>query len=808
MKKKNLARFAAIAAAVSLVLSGSSTAVQAADSQIDGAEQMEDAGAQEEENSRKIQPMTIEEAAEYLAKAADDYNPSVTKEELLKGYEGSENQNVNRIQALVMISRAFGVLPEPKGNNARISDAGAGYSDIPEDAKSEVENLLKGGVLTSTEDGKLNPEEEMGSTEIEHIVRRIYALFGNNLKDDFYNTVNKDNLDNKEIPSGETDAGGTYDLSKKVQDQVNEIIKGIAEGSGYEEGSMEQKIKTFYQSAADFETRNKLGAEPIRKYLDAIDAAGNVEELSDSQVLSAEEIASGGMFGFVRMTDFRDPKKSVATVMSPIQPLLQKEELESKSGKDYDALMELYATLLKLGGETQEEAERHLEEYLKFLKAYYENVPEPEDYQDTEKMNKIVSPEELKQMMPHVDVEAVIRGNDGKLPEEINIMSHAEFEGYCRLLEGGEYLPGIKTAVKLNLLSAQYLNLSDDFRQAYNKYNEATIGQAEDTSTPEEIACALVENSLGEYIDRLYVEKHFSPEAKQNVEEMIEGFIEVYKERIQKLDWMGEETKKNAIEKLESMNFLIGYPDEWEDTLSDLKLTDNFFQNQVEISKITLAKMEEERKDGQNNRGEKIAMPLTMVNAYYDQFSNTMCFPAAILQAPNYDVNASLEENLGGIGTVIAHEITHAFDNNGARYDKDGKERQWWTDEDYAKFEELCRKAEAFYDGWESAPGIEISGKNTLGENIADIGGVACALEVLKKSENPDYDKFFQAYARSWEKSTTRERSEALAYADEHSSSNLRVNRVLSNFQEFYDTYGISEGDGMYVPADERINIW
>ena len=185
MKKKNLARFAAIAAAVSLVLSGSSTAVQAADSQIDGAEQIEDAGAQEEENSRKIQPMTIEEAAEYLAKAADDYNPSVTKEELLKGYEGSENQNVNRIQALVMISRAFGVLPEPKGNNARISDAGAGYSDIPEDAKSEVENLLKGGVLTSTEDGKLNPEEEMGSTEMEHIVRRIYALFGNNLKDDF-----------------------------------------------------------------------------------------------------------------------------------------------------------------------------------------------------------------------------------------------------------------------------------------------------------------------------------------------------------------------------------------------------------------------------------------------------------------------------------------------------------------------------------------------------------------------------------------------------------------------------------------------
>lgn len=820
MKKRSLVRFAAVTAAASLILSGSSTAVQAADSQRYEAGQMEDAAVQEgsaQEGSAQegLQAgqegqvsITVGQAAEYLVKAADDYNPSVTKEELLKGYEGTENQKVSRIQALVMISRAFGTLPEPKGNNARLSDPDAGYSDIPEDAKSDVENLLKGGVLTSTEDGKLNPEEEMGNTELEHIVRRIYALFGNSLKDDFYNTVNKENLDNKEIPSGETDAGGTYDLRKKVQDQVNEIIKGIVEGSGYEEGSMEQKIKSLYVSAVDYETRNKLGAEPLRKYLNAIDDAKDAKELSASQIMTSEEIASGGLFSFMSMTDFRDPQKSVPTVMSPIQSYLDKEELESKSGKNYDASVELWTTLLKLGGETQEEADRHVQEYLEFLKAYSEYLPAEEDYQDSKKMNKIVSPEELKQMMPSVDVETIIKGEDGKLPQEVNIMSPVEFEGFCRLLEGGEYLDGIKTALKLNLFTEHYLNLSDGFRQAFNKYNEETIGQAEDTSTPEEVASALVQNSLGDYIDRLYVEKYFSPEAKQDVEKMVKSFIEVYKQRIQKLDWMGGETKKNAIEKLDGMKFLIGYPDKWEDNLSNLKLTDSFFQNQVEITKLTQAKAEEERKDGQNNRGGKMQIPLTMVNAYYDQYSNTMCFPAAILQAPSYDVNASLEENLGGIGAVIAHEISHAFDNNGARYDKDGKEREWWSEEDYAKFQELCGEAEAFYDGWESAPGIEISGKKTLGENIADIGGVACALEVLKQSENPDYDKFFRAYAKSWEKCTTRARAEGLAEADEHSPSSLRVNRVLSNFQEFYDTYGISEGDGMYVPADERINIW
>lgn len=806
MKKKRFVRFAAVTAAASLILSGSSTAVQAADSQTYGV--LQETENQEDTDAAEIQPMTVGQAAEYLAKAADDYNSSATKEELLKGYEEAENQNVSRIQALVMISRAFGTLPEPKGNNARISDPDADYSDIPEDTKSDVENLLNGGVLTGMEDGKLNPEEEMGSTEIEHIVRRIYALYGNNLKDDFYNTVNKEGLDNKEIPSGQTDAGGTYDLRVKVQNQVNEIIKGILEGSGYEEGSMEQKIKSLYESAVDYETRNKLGAEPLRKYLNAIDDAKNAVELSDSQIMTSEEISSGGMFSFLSMTDFRNPQKSVSTVMSPIQPLMDKEEMETKSGKDYDATVELLTTLLKLSGETQEEADKHILDYIELLKAYSEYLPEPDDYQDPDKINKIVSPEDLKQMMPSVDVEAIIRGADGKLPSELNIMSPVEFEGYCRLLEDGGYLEGIKTALKVNLLTEHYLNLSDDFRQAFNKYNEATMGQAEDTSTPEEVASALVQNSLGDYIDRLYVEKHFSPEAKQDVEEMVKGFIEVYKERIQKLDWMGEETKKKAIEKLDGMNFLIGYPDEWEDRLGDLKLTDSFFQNQVEINRLIQAQAEEERKDGQNNRGEKMQIPLTMVNAYYDQFSNTMCFPAAILQAPNYDVNASLEENLGGIGAVIAHEISHAFDNNGARYDKDGIEQEWWTKEDYEKFQQLCGKVEAFYDGWESAPGVEISGSKTLGENIADIGGVACALEVLKKSENPDYDKFFRAYARSWEKSTTRARAEALAEADEHSPSNLRVNRVLSNFQEFYDTYGINEGDGMYVPVDERINIW
>ncbi len=197
-----------------------------------------------------------------------------------------------------------------------------------------------------------------------------------------------------------------------------------------------------------------------------------------------------------------------------------------------------------------------------------------------------------------------------------------------------------------------------------------------------------------------------------------------------------------------------------------------------------------------------------MVNAYYNQFNNTMAFPAGILQAPFYDVNATEEENLAGIGTIIAHEMTHAFDNNGAKYDKDGNPNDWWTAEDYAKFQALCDQVAAFYDGWESATGISISGSQTLGENISDIGGMACLLDILRQKEDADYDAFFRAYAKSWMKASTRENTEFMAQFDEHGPGNLRTNRVISNFHEFFDTFDIQPGDGMYVAPEDRIKIW
>ncbi|MFR9297959.1 M13 family metallopeptidase [Emergencia timonensis] len=744
-------------------------------------------------------------AATYLLKAADDYNKKISRKDLLKGMKAKNK--LTRIQGIIMVSRAFGTLPKPKGNNLRLSDKNVKFTDVPKSGKAAVRNLIRGGILVNTKSGKLRPKTLMSEQELKTLVRRIYTLYGTNLKDDFYASVNKNALDHKKIPPGETEGGGTADLNQKVNQQVQELIMEIVNGSGYQKGSMEQRIKDFYNSAVNVERRNALGAKPLKKYLEAIDRAENLQELTQSQILSVREINSGGLFSVMYMTDYRDTQNMIMMVGSLFEPSMSKEAYEDLQNKERKAYVKLNTTLLKLSGETAKTAKKQIDELLALEKQALKYIPKDSDYADTSKMNEIVSIAELQKLMPEIDVKGLIEAGGNKIPAEINIQSPRLFKGIAKLLQKKENLNALKTVLKLNILTENYLNLSDAFRAAFNEYNQQIMGEEPDDSSAEEVAGALVTDALGDDIDRLYVEKFFSKEVKEDLEKLVKQFIEVYKERIEKLDWMSETTKKKAVEKLDGMKFIIGYPDRWSNRLEQLTITDDYFENQVSVSKLA-SKRFREMAEGKIDTAGEIGMPLTMVNAYYDQYTNTMAFPAAILQAPNYDVNASLEENLGGIGTVFAHEISHAFDNTGAKYDKDGLEVNWWTKEDYAAFQKLCDQTVEFYNGYESAPGIKISGKRTLGENIADIGAVACALEVLKKTDNPDYDKFFVSYAQSWLKVTTRAYLKGLQQADEHSPSNLRVNRVLSNFDEFYQTYKIKAGDGMYVPKGQRIKIW
>ena len=259
------------------------------------------------------------------------------------------------------------------------------------------------------------------------------------------------------------------------------------------------------------------------------------------------------------------------------------------------------------------------------------------------------------------------------------------------------------------------------------------------------------------------------------------------------------------------MGVKVGYPDSWDTYLDRVEIQSpeqggSFFSNVIAIQKAAKAETLAHQNDAPDKR-EWIMTPYT-VNACYDPTANDITFPAAILQAPLYDVNASREENLGGIGYIIAHEITHAFDNNGAKFDENGSAADWWTAEDYAAFQQRCQAVAQWYDGQEVYPGIACSGVLTVSENVADLGSARCIVAAAKKLDDPDFDKLFRTVANTWASTTTRQMREYLAVTDVHAPDKLRCNRVLQTLPEFYETYGIRPGDGMWTDPASRVSVW
>ena len=360
------------------------------------------------------------------------------------------------------------------------------------------------------------------------------------------------------------------------------------------------------------------------------------------------------------------------------------------------------------------------------------------------------------------------------------------------------------------LLQSVATSLNQGFMDAYFDFVLAYYG-VDARQSNEQIAAQQVQALLADYLSRAYADEYFSAKAKADVEEMIGEFIAIYKERILAQDWMSAETKAKAVKKLDTMGVKVGYPDSWESCLDRAEIKSpaeggSFFSNVIAIQMAMKQDVLAHQNDAPD-KSEWIMTPFT-VNACYNPSANDITFPAAILQSPLYDVNASREENLGGIGYIIAHEITHAFDNNGAKFDENGSAADWWTAEDYAAFQQKCQAVAEWYDGQEAYPGIACSGVLTISENVADLGAAKCIVAAAKKLDHPDLDKLFRAVANTWASTTSRQMREYLAVTDVHAPDKLRCNRVLQTLPEFYTTYGIRPGDGMWTAPETRVSVW
>lgn len=746
-----------------------------------------------------------------LLTAADDYNPGVKQSDILHGDpDGNlrENDPVTRAEALIMLQRAFGELPKPTGDNARKAYPASSFTDIPAWAQAELQGVFDAGIVAGTSATAFSPDENVTVGQMELFIRRVFALEGSNQKDDFYATVNKSQLDSSVIKPGRQVSGTLYNLMDKSNADVAAIIGEItADGKTYAKGTREQKISTLYHNILDWDARNKAGIAPIKPYLDAIDAANSFDDLMAVRQKVADGLGAGMFVNFSLSADAKDSTRYILH-FGGMSPSLNK-NVYTSGGKQKDAFMKYVRTLYMLGGLSEEEAAREAGLFWQLESTLSAAQYDRQEYGDIDKIYNIYTMQQLRDLFPAIDLDAVLAQSGLKAGDAIMVNDPGLLEANASLMND-EHLDALKAAARLTLLSGYGGTLNREFLDAANTYQQEFLG-TEGTLTDEEVAAQVVQSWMPEYLGKLYVDRHFSQKAKDDVTNMVKDVLSIYKERIQKLDWMGDATKAKAIRKLDTMNIKVGYPDSSDSLLDGIDIRGaadggSYFDNLVAISKAN-------REHLVSLQGKPVdktqwgMYPYT-VNAMYNPMSNDITFPAGILQAPMYDVDAPREQNLGAIGYVIAHEITHAFDNNGAKFDEKGNAADWWTPEDYAAFQKLCDQAVAFYDGQEAAPGIVCNGTLTLSENIADLGAAACITEAAGRLDNPDYSLLFTSMANVWASTSSRDYALYAARADVHAPDKLRGNRVLQSLDQFYTTFGITDGDGMYLAPEDRITIW
>ncbi len=809
-------------------------------------------GTEPATSDTKGESMTLGQLADYFVKAADDYNPKADRAEVLEGFD--EKEQATRLQMFVLAGRAFGDLPTPAGNGKNTAPPPVDLTDAPEWAWSVLRNLSNGGVLaasdlglpeleeapettgqddsvsdpdgTSSSDAEMSDgmeadpaklsdsqnsssEENSGNDKMnarvtqkdaEIIAQRFFQAFSANLKDNFYATVNKGELDALELPGDGSAVGGSSAVAANTDKQLHELILEIVNsGEDYPQGSPEQKIRDLYQSVLALEARNAAGVEPLQKYLEAVDAAQNFSELNAAIALAVNELGNlgNGLFPMLSVTDTQDSSRKVMQLLT-LSPMFSTEDYDDPGNEMVQEYREKMISQLIAAGESKEDAERLTDGILRMEKALTEHASSAEELGSMQSQTNRYTPSSLDELMPQAKPSELFAAIGLKSDTRMQVFDDKQFAAYATWFTE-ENLELFKAMQKSTLISgfSQYLSqeLSENF--------------GNQSGTPEEMANEAVQSLLSEELGQLYVDRYFPAESKAEVEKMVQKMIDAFKTRIGRLDWMEESTKHEAVKKLDNMTVLIGYPDQWDFNNAEIKGVSeggSYFANVTASEADKWKKMIAGMDDPVNPR--RFPMAAFTVNAAASRNTNTLIFPAGILQAPFYDKNASFEANLGAIGSTIAHEITHMFDDGGAQYDATGTVRNWWADSDFAHFQELCKKAEEFYDGYEAAPGIPADGKETLSENISDIGGIACGLEVLSAMENPDYDAFFRSYTRQWLRTGSYETLAEMAQSDQHAPNILRANRVLSNFQEFFDTYGIKPGDGMYVAPEDRIVIW
>ena len=632
--------------------------------------------------------------------------------------------------------------------------------------------------------------------------------------DDFFKYVNGKWYDSVSIPASQSGVGAYMFMNYPQRMRLQGILDSISQSKN-SAGSIAQKVGDFYASGMDTVTIDKRGYTPIKPLLAKIEAITDLPSLMNF-VVNEEKVNNSSIIGFGVGPDDKNSSMNIAQIYQTGIGLPDR-DYYFKSDSSTVAIQKSYkkylATLFQQTGSNIQEAQKNANlvyDIDKQLAVAHKTKVELRDVQAN--YNKLAVTDLVKRH-PNINWTTFLN-TLGAQTDSINVGQPAYYDVLNKLLKTIP-INNWKIYLKANSLERYADDLSKPFADASFEYTKVLSGQAVQKTRGEKMA-NVVDNYLGEALGELYVKKYFPEDAKKRMLVLVNNLQKAYAIRIDKLEWMSPDTKQKAKEKLAAMTKKIGYPDKWRD-YSTVKIARNtYFENMV--SAATAAYQFQLAKLGKPVDRSEWYTTVPTVTAYNNPTANEIVFPAGILQAPYFDNNADDALNYGGIGMVIGHEITHTFDDQGAQYDKDGNLKNWWTKEDYAKFKSKIQQVINLYSTYTVLGDLHINGAMTVGENTADIAGIAVAYDAFKMTEQgkgnvkidgftPD-QRFFISIAKIWRVKMKDEFLRLWINNNPHSPPNWRVNGPLMNTTPFYEAFNVKTGDKMFVPKEDRITIW
>ncbi len=611
---------------------------------------------------------------------------------------------------------------------------------------------------------------------------------------------------------------GTFDeLFENSQTQLRELIEGLAAQKNNQAGSAAQKIGDLYNMAMDSVTLNKQGAEPVKAMLDKIAGLKDKNEI----VPMMTEMAHIGIGTYFHSYVYADPKNSSVNILQMGQGGINLGEKEYYLDTDSitQNIREQYklyiGKLFQLAGFSEADAQQKVADVMEIETAIAKVSCSATELRDPEANYHKMSFDELKKTIAGIDWDAYMKGLGIQAPAELNVEQVEPIQEVARLMNT---LPLSKhvSYLEYNLLDAAASCLSDDFVAArFDFYGKVLSGRQ--VNQPRwKRAVNSVNGMLGELVGEMYVEKYFPAAAKERMVKLVKNLQTALGERIDAQEWMSDSTKIRAHEKLATFHVKVGYPDKWKD-YSKLEIkNDSYWANVCRASEWGFNDMYS-RIGKPVDKDEWLMTPQT-VNAYYNPSTNEICFPAAILQPPFFNMEADDAANYGAIGVVIGHEMTHGFDDQGRQFDKDGNLTDWWAPGDADRFKERAQVMVDFFNKIEVLPGLQANGELTLGENLADHGGLNVAYLAFQNATKdaplgvvdgftPE-QRFFLAYATLWAGNIRDEQIRVYTKSDPHSLGKWRVNGALPHIQAWYDAFHITPSDPLYVAPENRVNVW